>query len=129
MPRQVKVPRQADELDLTAFTDELVSRIGPVSVILEVADDGTAVLDVLHPTENVEVPITAAEVAELAAVFVAPEPPPDAVDALDALTASLTGTRTLTDVQAALLTFAGAERARQVRERPGRPTLPDRSAR
>lgn len=114
MPRGVKTRRRPAELDLGALADQVIGAIGqPVSIALHVDPDGLAVLDVLHPTENVEIPIDLDELLRIVDQHVRPPAPPDL---LDALIEELGRATTVDGVSAAVAKWATRERGR----RPGR---------
>lgn len=116
MPRGVTTTRQASELEpISDLADVIQAAVGqPVSVMMSVAADGTAILDVLHPNQDIPISITANQLRTLVTNFVKPAP---RVDPLDALADALAGGSTVAEIRAAFLAWVNSERAFQRRGR------------
>lgn len=109
MPRGVTTTRPAAGIKLSVLADDVQAFLGgtPISLIMEVAPDGTAVIDVRSPDGSFDPAITPAELRALVNAHVVPPPP---VDSLDTLATALAAASTLPQLKAALLDWAGAER-------------------
>jgi hypothetical protein len=117
MPRGVTTTRQASELvPLSGLADVVQAFLGgqPISMIMNVAADGTAILDVLHPSQDIEINITPAQIQALVNAYVKP---PDPVDPLDTLADALVSATTPAQLRAAFIAWADGERAVQRRGR------------
>mgnify|MGYP001584478172 CR=1 FL=1 len=111
MPRNVTTTRQvADLTPLGPFADVVQAFLGgtPISIIMNRAADGTAILDVLSPDSEIDPPITAVQIQTLATNYVKPAPK---VDPLDALADALAAGATLAQLKTAFVAWVNSERA------------------
>src|SRR4051812_25762811 len=103
MPCHVTTTRQAATIDLAGLTDEMLAALGvPITVLMWVAEDGTATLSVLAPDGCDSISATETEIRDLVTAHV----PPTRVGCWDVFVAAITAATDLADTQAALLALA-----------------------